>query len=343
MFTDIHVGARGNSEQHLNDCIQYIEWFIELAKRERATHIAFLGDYFENRSSINVQSLNVGTQIMRRLNSLGIPIIFMVGNHDLYHRNTRKVFSTDSYKDLENVLVVSEPMELTKDVLVAPYLFKQEYLDMADQINSHKYVFGHFEFRGFVVTGDTKVLEHGPDASAFTGPKFIFSGHFHKRQVAGNVIYIGNTFPTNFGDAWDTERGASLLDMSSDDVLFFDYPDAPLFYKLRMTELLANQSLSFKEGGRVRCTLDLDVGYTDVQTIREEMIEAYKLREFLIEEDFISKKELIAEGLDVDSLAVDLSMLHNTIGTLIREGVQQSPTIDPDLLISIFDELKLEK
>jgi TorA-specific chaperone len=74
MFTDIHVGARGNSEQHLEDCLRYIDWFCALAVQVKATHIAFLGDYYENRSNINVRSLDVGTEIARRLDRLGINV-----------------------------------------------------------------------------------------------------------------------------------------------------------------------------------------------------------------------------------------------------------------------------
>ncbi len=342
MFTDIHVGARGNSEQHLDDCLEYIDWFCELAVQQKATHIAFLGDYYENRSNINVRSLDYGTEIARRLDRLGIPVLFMVGNHDLYFRHTRKIFSTNQYSDLKNFIVIKEPIELSKDVFVSPYLFKDEYTELADQINSHKYVFGHFEFRGFVVTGDTKVLDHGPDHTAFSGPKYIFCGHFHKRQANANVIYIGNTFPTNFGDAWDSERGACLLDMGTDDVQFFDYPKAPMFYKTRMTNIIAGD-MPFKQGGRVHCLLDTDIGYTDIQALRDEMIKNFNLREFTVEDDLERKKEILSEGQEVEETAVDLTMLHGAIRTLIAEGVQQSPTIDPDLLVSLYDELELEK
>jgi DNA repair exonuclease SbcCD nuclease subunit len=207
MFTDIHFGARNNSDQHNVDNLEFIDWFIEQVKIEKPSHIAFLGDFFENRNAINVRTMDRASEGCRKLNALGIPIIWIVGNHDLYHRSDRTIFSTDIFSDLENFLLVSEPLKLNKDWFVAPYLFRQEYPDMVADINSHKYVLGHFEFQNFVVTGDSRVMDHGPDAGAFAGPKYIFSGHFHKRQANGNIIYIGNTFPTNFGDAGDKERG----------------------------------------------------------------------------------------------------------------------------------------
>jgi len=338
MFTDIHFGARNNSDQHNLDCLEYIDWFIEKVKEEKPSHIAFLGDFFENRNAINVRTMDRAAEGCRKLNALGIPIIWIVGNHDLYHRQDRTIFSTDIFRDLENFLLVSEPIELNKDWFVAPYMFRAEYPGLVKDINDHKYVMGHFEFRNFVVTGDTRVMEHGPDASDFAAPKYIFSGHYHKRQVNGNIIYIGNTFPTNFGDAGDDARGMAVFDVANDEVYFHDWEGAPLFFKTRLTRVVGGES-EFPAKARVRCVLDMDIGYSDVQALRDEMIKGLNLREFSVEEDQVARKEMITEGLDIVDGDLDLSSLDNTVRQLITEGVSPSPTIDPATLIELYEEL----
>lgn len=339
-FTDIHWGARANSDQHLQDCLEYIDWFCELAVTEKATHIAFLGDWMENRQTINVRTLNASQEGARRLNTLGLPIFFIVGNHDLYHRTHRAIFSTNHFSDLQNFHLISEPTELTPELFATPFLFKEEYPEMVAQINKHKYVLGHFEFRDFVVTGANRTLDHGPDASAFSGPKYLISGHFHKRQANKNVIYIGNAFPTSYGDADDSQRGAALLQTDTEELVFYDYENAPLFYKTRLSHVLAG-NVSFKENSRVRCLLDVDVGYSDVQALREEMMTTFKLREFSVEEDVQSKKDAIALGQD-DGMELDLSSLDNTVRKLIHEGVSPTATIDPAILVELYEELKID-
>lgn len=339
MFTDIHFGARSNSDQHLQDCLDYIDWFCDLARSEKATHIAFLGDWYENRNAINVRTLKYSQEAARRLNNLGLPIYFIIGNHDLYHRSNRKVFSTDPFGDLENFIMVNEPVKINDEMFMSPFLFKDEYPTLAEQINAHKYVLGHFEFRNFVVTGHNKVLDHGPDASLFTGPKYLLSGHFHKRQVSKNIVYIGNTFPTNFGDAWDSERGASLLETDTEELCFFNY-EGPMFYKTRLTQVLAGD-VNFKKNGRVRCLLDADVPYSDVQALREEMMETFELREFSVEEDLASKKDSLSSGLEIDG-DLDLSSLDGTVRQLIHEGVTPTATIDPAYLVELYEELKVD-
>lgn len=337
MFTDIHFGCRNNSDQHNLDNLEYIDWFISVVKSEKPSHIAFLGDFFENRNQINVRTLNHGLEACRRLDALGIPIIFIVGNHDLYHRSDRSVFSTSMFDDLENFIIVAEPVELTKDWFVSPYLFRNEYPTLAGEINSHRYVLGHFEFRDFVVTGADRKMDHGPDASHFSGPTYIFSGHFHKRQANKNIIYIGNTFPTNFGDAGDAERGCCVFDVENDDVYFHDWQEAPLFFKTRLSRVL-DGDIDFPAKSRVRCLLDIEIGYTDVQALRDEMIKNLGLREFSVEEDVLARKEAISEGLELEN-ELDMSSLDNTVRQLITEGVSASPTIDPVTLIRMYEEL----
>lgn len=339
MFGDCHFGARNNSDQHNTDTLEYIDWFIEKVKGEEVSHIAFLGDFFENRNQINIRTLTRAAVACRKLDALGLPVIFIVGNHDLYHRSDRLIFSTDIFSDLTNFLLVNEPMKLSKDWFVTPYLFRSEYPNLVSDINASKYVLGHFEFRNFVVTGASdRVMDHGPDADDFNGPKYIFSGHFHKRQANKNIIYIGNTFPSNFGDAGDTNRGMAIFDVEKDDVYFHDWENAPLFFKTRLSRVIGGEA-NFPPKSRVRCVLDMDIGYSDVQALREEMIKGMGLREFSVEEDIAARKEMIAEGLEIEG-DLDMTSLDNTVRQLITEGVNPSPTIDPQALIKLYEELK---
>jgi DNA repair exonuclease SbcCD nuclease subunit len=229
-------------------------------------------------------------------------------------------------------------MEITPELFATPFLFKDEYPELAGQINSYKYVLGHFEFRDFVVTGADRRLEHGPDSAQFDGPKYLLSGHFHKRQTNKNVVYIGNAFPTTFGDAWDSERGAAMLSTSDEELVFYDYESSPLFYKTRLSQVLAGD-IKFKARGRVRCLLDVDVGYSDVQALREEMMKTFELREFSVEEDMQSKKDSLSSGLELEG-ELDLSSLDNTVRQLITEGVTPTATIDPAMLVTLYEELK---
>jgi hypothetical protein len=43
-FTDIHFGLKSNSIVHLQDCEEFVDWFIDNAKKEQCETGIFLGD-----------------------------------------------------------------------------------------------------------------------------------------------------------------------------------------------------------------------------------------------------------------------------------------------------------
>ncbi len=88
----------------------------------------------------------------------------------------------------------------------------------------------------------------------------------------------------------------------------------------------------------MRCLLDLDIGYSEVQTLREGMLSEFQLREFSVEHDVSAHQELLSEGLQLEG-DIDLASLDNTVRKLIYEGVAPSPTIDPKTLIKLYEEL----
>lgn len=244
-FTDIHWGAKTNSPLHNQDNLYYIDWLSALAIEQEWDMIVFMGDWFENRNAINVSTLNKAYAGLEKLDSLDIPIKFLVGNHDLFFRGSREQFSTYHYSKFKNVDIISETT-FEDGFGYFPYLFGHEYPAAAAAIieNKPQYAFGHFEFRNFIVTGTDRRMDHGPDHTQFSSPKFVFSGHFHKRQAHDNIIYIGNTFPTNYGDAWDDERGCAVLDTDTDHVEFLTGLTVQNIVGLNYLQLLMGQLLN---------------------------------------------------------------------------------------------------
>jgi hypothetical protein len=47
---------------------------------------------------------------------------------------------------------------------------------------------------------------------------------------------------------------------------------------------------------------------------------------------------MLSEGLELEA-ELDMSSLDNTVRQLINEGVQASPTIDPQTLVRMYEEL----
>ena len=126
-------------------------------------------------------------------------------------------------------------------------------------------------------------MNSGPDPKDYKGPKHVFSGHFHRRQALDQVIYIGNAFPMDFGDAGDTARGMMTYDHEADDVVFIDWDQCPRYVKTTLTELTDNEVV-LESNARVKCIVDIPISFQESQQLRAYFSEKYDLREFTMEE-----------------------------------------------------------
>lgn len=329
-FTDIHLGRRNNSAEHLQDCEDYVDWMLSRAKSEKVDGIIFLGDFFENRSAINVVTLNVAYRILKKIDDFGLPVHFLVGNHDLGRRNTRELYSTSVFSELKN-FTLYDSITQVGDLLFVPFLFDHEYPDLAKACATGvNYVFGHLEFAGFAITGYNKLMEHGPSHKPLSGVKTIFSGHFHKRQAKDNVVFIGNCFPMDHGDVDDDDRGACVVDTDTDDIYFLNWEDCPKYRKFKLSEM-ADQNLA---GAKIRakCQVDVEVEYSELQSIREMMKEDLQLRDFVLEDCTKARAELLA-GSEADT-SEEIENIDQAVIEMLRSVKDE--TIDGERLAKIY-------
>lgn len=344
--TDIHFGKKGNSNEHNEDCLRYLKWFISKAQEYEVDYISFLGDWHENRSAINILTLNYSQQGAELLNSVGVPVYMVIGNHDLYYRHSREIFSVQHFNSLKNFNIFQNPTvvkDITDDVLFSPYLFHQEYETLHQYKNVPLWA-GHFEFKGFRLTGHSVVMKEGPDHTAFKGPKHIWSGHFHQRQRKDNAFYIGNTFPMDYSDAGDFERGAMIYDHAKQEMFFEDWPDCPKYITGKLSQVLDNQ-IVMHEQARMRVAIDVQVSYEDRLQLHQKYMTEYNLREFDMIESNDIKQALTETELDQASLEV-LEELQEQGTTSTDEIVVnllkqiQTEQIDNDLLVNIYTNIK---
>lgn len=345
-FTDIHFGKKSNSETHNQDCLNFIDWFCSKVKSDPTIdYVAFLGDWNENRSSLNISTLNYSYLGAKRLNELGLPVFFVVGNHDLYHRHTREIYSIVPFKEFSNFNIIDEPIIITdihNNAVFSPYLFHEEYSNLTEYLEIPFWA-GHFEFKGFIVTGHNMKMPTGPDPTLFKGPTHIVSGHFHKRQQQDNIIYMGNTFPMDFGDAGDWKRGLMIYDHITQQPTFIDWMDCPKYIQVKLSDLLEN-TCTLYNNARVQCTVDIPITYEESNTIRSTFMEQFQLREFTLEESYeLSKALRETEGLDEEetnnssSEIVEIDSVNDMVIRMLTNI--KTDQIDNNILVEQYQRL----
>jgi len=328
-FTDIHFGLKSNSATHLRDCEEFVDWFIEEAKREGAETCIFLGDWSHNRNSLNLFTLDSSLRCLEKLGAAFEQFFWFPGNHDLFYKDKRDIHSSAFGRHIPGVTVV-DGLTTLDDVTLVPWLIGDEWRKMKDLTS--KYVFGHFELPNFFMNAMVQMPDHGElRAEDFSGPDYIFSGHFHKRQTNQKVIYIGNAFPHNFSDTWDDDRGMMFMEWGGEPQ-YITWPDAPKFRTLKLSRLIDEKDTLMKSKMYLKVQLDIDISYEEANFIKESFILEHDIREISL----IQEKNNIETGIDDGPDAA-----FESVDKIVTEQLLNidSENIDSKVLLEIYNNL----
>ena len=328
-FTDIHFGLKQNSRLHLDDCHRFIDWFIAEAQERDCETCIFLGDWHHHRASVNVATMNATIKALKKLNDNFDKVYFITGNHDLYYRDKRDYNSVEFARDLPNFVMVDEHF-VQDDVVIVPWLVGNEW----KKIHKYqcKYLFGHLELPHFKMNALVEMPDHGGlNTQHLSGPEYVFSGHFHKRQVKGNIHYIGNAFPHNYADVGDDERGAMFLTWGGEPE-YVSWAECPKYKVVMLSELLERHSELLDKYTNVRVKLDINISYEEANFIREKFAEQYGVRELHLLP--IKEEQEEFTGGDIHFESVDQIVL-SQLSTI------ESEVIDPEKLTEIYNNLEI--
>lgn len=180
--------------------------------------------------------------------------------------------------------------------------------------------------------------QHGPDHRVFNKQKKIFSGHYHKRQANDNVVYIGNAFPMDFGDAGDNERGYAIYDCEKDNISFVNWTGGPRYEKCKLSDVVDGK---FMPGANsyTKCFVDVQISYSDAQYIKQLMAENTNIREFILEEISAEKQDVLEgdSNFDIDELKSIDEVIIDELGSL-----KDVKNIKAKTLVEIYKNIKIE-
>ena len=328
-FTDIHFGNKSNSKQFNQDANRFVDWFINQAKENNCETCIFLGDWHHQRAAINVDTLSYSLDNLEKLSKNFDITYFLLGNHDLYYKETREVSSMAFARNIERIKIISEPTVINNVALI-PWLVGEEWRTIRDIETD--YTFGHFELPNFLMNAMVRM----PDIAEikhedFNKQKQVFTGHFHHRQISGNIQYLGSPFAQNYADASDPERGMMILEYGGKPQ-YINWAEGPTYKVIKFSELINNTDAVLKPDMHVRVIIDVEVTYEELNFIKEEFIKKYNLRELSIMQDSKALQDDTNKGVEVKFESVDTIVL-NQLATI------ESDSFDRELLRKIYQDL----
>lgn len=308
----------------------FVDWFIETAKANGCETGIFCGDWNHNRNSLNLTTMDSGLRSLEKLGQAFEQFYMFAGNHDLYYKDKRDVKSTEFAKHVPGITVVNDVL-VKDDVALVPWLVGEEWKRIS-KIKA-RYMFGHFELPSFYMNAMVQMPDHGELKSEhFVNQDYVFSGHFHKRQIQGKIHYIGNAFPHNYADAWDDHRGMMILDRENNkDPEYINWLDAPKYRTVSLSQLIDQKDALLKSKMYLRVTLDIPISFEEANFIKETFMKEYDCREITL----IPQKQLeeITSDVDITKFESVDQIVSNEILAI------DSDNFDKSLLLNIYSEL----
>ena len=219
LLTDTHFGAR-NDNLNFNDYFyQFYEGlFFPYLQQNNIKHCIHLGDLMDRRKYVSYRILkDFRERFIQPFLHLEIDLHILVGNHDIYFRNTNDVNSLQELlgANYKNIHIYPEAQEIDFGgfpILMMPWINPQNEIysfGMMDETKADTMV-SHLEVVGFEMHGG-HFSESGFDKSQFKKFDTIFSGHYHKKSDDGQIYYLGTPYQMTWSD-YNCPKGFHVFD-----------------------------------------------------------------------------------------------------------------------------------
>ena len=341
LITDQHFGVRNDSQVYVEYYRKfYSQVLIPFIKAYKIKQVVCLGDTFDKRKSINFNSLESAKEMwFTPLEEMGVTMTMLVGNHDIYYKNTLRVNAPSLLLgEYANIQIIDSPTEFSLgglSVLGIPWI--------CDETGSRTYelleksvspiCMGHLEFNGFEAHPG-HVMDHGIDTKAFEKFDKVLSGHYHSKSTKGNVHYLGNPYELYWND-YQSRRGFHVLDTETLELQFYRNPYT-MFEKIYYNDDLDTSSIDSEKYSSKYVKLIVeqktnqgnfdkfvktlyDSNVTELKIIEDLSVEFEGITEDVETEDTLT---LLEKYIDEVEYAVNKQSVKSIIKTLYTESLE---------------------
>ena len=309
ILNDTHCGIRNSSDIFMDyQEAFYRDVFFPYLLDNGITQILHLGDYYDNRKTINFKALTHNRKIfLEKLREYGITMDIILGNHDTYFKNTNEV---NSLKELQGhymneVNLILEPKVMDYDgckVGLLPWVCSENEEESHDFINTCKadIIGAHLELQGFEMQKGMPCMD-GMNPKLFERFEMVLSGHFHTKSSQGNIHYLGSQMEFFWNDC-DDKKYFHVLDTDTREItavhnpvtiyekIYYDHENMNKFKDLRYLDDKFVKVIVTNKGDAYEFERFID------------RVQAQGIHELKIQEDF---KEFIGENVEDEEISLD--------------------------------------
>ena len=290
ILNDTHCGIRNSSEIFMDYQEKfYRDIFFPFLEENNIDKILHLGDYYDNRTSINFKALNHNRRIfLDQLRDRRIHMDIIPGNHDVYYKNTNRL---NALKELQGhymgeIRIIEEPTVVDYDgfnVALVPWINPENEEKAVNFIQNCKadICAAHLELNGFEMQKGVPCSD-GMSPSIFDRFDAVLSGHFHTKSHKENIHYLGSQMQFFWSDCND-RKYFHVLDTETREIEAVENP-VTIFEKLHWDDTNNNYALK-------------DVSYLDEKFVKLIVVNKTKPAEFEKFVDRINSRKI--HGLQI--------------------------------------------
>ena len=220
LITDTHFGARNDNVNFNEYFYQFYEGvFFPYLQQNNIKTCIHLGDCFDRRKYVSYRTAkDFRERFILPFNVLGIDLHMLVGNHDIYYKNTSQVNSlTELIGDKhKNIHIYEDATEVEFDglpILFMPWINQTNEIYAEGMIEETKadICMGHLEINGFQMNKSVIHSHGGREKEFFRKFDTVMSGHFHHKSDDGQIFYLGTPYEIYWND-WGDPKGFHVFD-----------------------------------------------------------------------------------------------------------------------------------
>lgn len=309
ILNDTHCGIRNSSDIFMDYQEKfYRDVFFPYLLENDIKQIIHLGDYYDNRKTINFKALKHNRKIfLEKLREYGITMDIIVGNHDAYFKNTNELNALKElqghYMNEVNVILDNTVMRYGKmDMALVPWITPENEKSTLEFLANCKadVVGAHLELDGFEMSKGIP-CHGGMSMSHFERFDMVLSGHFHTRSSQNNIHYLGSQMEFFWSDC-DDKKYFHVLDTETRELtpihnpvtihkkIYYDHEKMNKFEDLRYLDDHFVKMIVVNKGDPYKFERFVD------------RVQSMKIHELKIAEDF---KEFSGDAVNDDAVSVE--------------------------------------
>ncbi len=211
---------------HLELSKSVLYWIKDVFNQHKPDLVVNLGDTFDSHSVLRAEIMAEFISHVKQITAT-TPYIYVLGNHDMAKVNDSTYHALQSFQDVPGLTVITKPTNID-GITYVPYIPNpRDFPSKTEEICIAHQTFLGADF-GFYRPEDGVNPE---DILA----EIIISGHIHKRQSFGKVVYPGTPYAFSASDC-DQVKGISIFDTETYKFEFIEAP-FPQWRKIDISDL----------------------------------------------------------------------------------------------------------